>query len=118
MYIKKKKKFNLNENLVTDEKKYINRRKFITGLGSLLILNKTNSLLAKSNNKEIFRNTDRPLTQLEVLSKYNNFFEFGTTKQIWKGAQKLITDDWKINVKGGKYDGQELDYKSLIKKFE
>ena len=118
MYIKKKKKFNLNENLVTDESKYINRRKFITGLSSLLILNNTKSLFAKSNNKEMFINIDRPLTELEVLTKYNNFFEFGTTKQIWKGAQKLITDDWKISVKGGKYNGQELDYNDLIKKFD
>jgi methionine sulfoxide reductase catalytic subunit len=118
MYIKKKKKFNLSENLVTDESKYINRRKFITGLSSLLILNNTKSLFAKSNNKEMFINIDRPLTELEVLTKYNNFFEFGTTKQIWKGAQRLITDDWKINVKGGKYDGKELDYKDLIKKFD
>ena len=118
MYINKKKKFNLSENLVTNEKKYIDRRKFITGFSSLLILNNTKNLFAKTNNKEMFNNTDRPLTELDVLTKYNNYFEFGTTKQIWKAAQKLSTSDWMINIKGGKYDGKKFEYNDLIKKFE
>ena len=118
MYIKKKKKFNLSENLVTNESKYINRRNFITGVSSLLMLNHTQNLFSKSNSNEMFNNYDRPLTKLDVLTKYNNYFEFGTTKQIWKAAQKLSTDDWKINIKGGKFDGKKFDSNDLIKKFD
>ena len=60
---------------------------------------------------------DRPETKLEVLSRYNNFFEFGTSKEIWKSAQKLNVSNWSIEIKGGKYNKKKIDYDFLIRHF-
>ena len=54
---------------------------------------------------------------MEVLTRYNNFFEFGTSKEIWKASQKLNTEKWLISVKGGKYSGKEISLDSIIKNF-
>ena len=37
--------------------------------------------IKKTNYNKIIK---RKLTSYETITKYNNFFEFGTTKQIWK----------------------------------
>ena len=67
MLIKKKKSFNFKESLVTEEKYYLNRRKLIKGLGSLLIFPSfTPSLLSKNNDYNI---TTREPTKYEILTK-------------------------------------------------
>ena len=100
MLIKKKKSYNFKESLVTDEKFYLNRRNLIKGLGSLLIYPSfTPSLLSENIDFDI---TSRETTKLEVLTRYNNFFEFGTSKEIWKASQKLNTENWQISITGGK----------------
>ena len=106
MLIKKKRTYNFKESLVTDEKLYLNRRNLIKGLGSLLIYPSfTPSLLSKNIDYDI---TSREPTKFEILTRYNNFFEFGTSKEIWKASQKLNTEKWKISIKGGQYNGKEI----------
>ena len=116
MLIKKKKSYNFKESLVTDEKFYLNRRKLIKGLGGLLIYPSfTPSLLSENIDYDI---TSREPTKFEVLTRYNNYFEFGTSKEIWKASQKLNTENWQINITGGKYSGKEISLDSLIKNFQ
>ena len=87
MLIKKKKTYNFRESLVTDEKIYLNRRNLIKGLGSLLIYPSfTPSLLSDNIDYDI---SSREPTKFEVLTRYNNYFEFGTSKEIWKASQNL-----------------------------
>ena len=40
------------------------------------------------------------ITPENLSTKYNNFFEFGSTKNIWKEAQKLETKNWKLKITG------------------
>lgn len=47
-----------------------------------------------------FAQVARPITEEFLASKYNNFYEFGGTKSIWKAAQNLPTENWKIEVGG------------------
>ncbi len=113
--IKKKKSYNFKESLVTAENFYLNRRKLIKGLGSLIIYPSfTHSLLSENIDYDI---TSREPTKFEVLTRYNNYFEFGTSKEIWKASQKLNTENWQINISGGKYNGKEISLDSLIKNF-
>ena len=115
MLIKKKKSYNFKENSVTDEKFFFNRRNLIKGLGSLLIYpNFTPSLLGENIDYDI---TSRKPTKFQILTRYNNFFEFGTSKEIWKASQKLNTENWQIIIKGGKYSGKEISLDSIIKNF-
>ena len=57
------------------------------------------------------------ITSENLSSKYNNFFEFGSTKNIWKEAQNLNTHDWTINISGLIEKPVKLDVDSLISKF-
>ena len=71
MLIKKKKSYNFKENLVTDEKFYLNRRNLIKGLGSLLIYpSLTPSLMSENIDYDI---TSREPTKFDILTRYNNF---------------------------------------------
>lgn len=43
---------------------------------------------------------DRPLTPEKISSNYNNFYEYGTYKQIAEEAQQLKTRPWDIEIGG------------------
>ena len=47
---------------------------------------------------------------------YNNFYEFGSTKNIKRKAEKLSTSPWNINI-GGLVDKEiSIDFDDLIRK--
>ncbi|MFQ5939658.1 MAG: protein-methionine-sulfoxide reductase catalytic subunit MsrP [Alphaproteobacteria bacterium] len=43
---------------------------------------------------------DRPLTDRALATTYNNFYEFGSHKQIWRAAQALPIRPWTVTVDG------------------
>ena len=43
---------------------------------------------------------ERPLTPEGVASTYNNFYEYGSSKDIWPEAQMLKTRPWEVRVDG------------------
>ncbi len=43
---------------------------------------------------------DRALSDEELTGKYNNFYEFGSHKQIWKAAQALKIRPWTVVIDG------------------
>ena len=107
----------LPEKLVTSEASFLNRRQFIKGLvgagiaGSALPLVGCRSQASESEAiagvkpiqaqlNSTFEDAGRPLTNEVLAATYNNFYEFGSTKNIWQAAQSLPTDDWTIEVSG------------------
>ena len=60
---------------------------------------------------------DRPITKETVAAKYNNFYEFGSTKSIWEAAQALPTENWKVEVTGLVRNPRTYDLDDLKKKF-
>mgnify|MGYP001809645218 CR=1 FL=1 len=47
-----------------------------------------------------FREVDRPITAENAATTYNNFYEFGSHKQIWRAAQALRIRPWEIRIEG------------------
>lgn len=108
------------EREVTPETFFLNRRRLIKQLISvgastaLLSLtgckDKTDSELTSSDRaaktytgftrNPQFSSVDRPLTEEELATQYNNFYEYGGTKSIWKKAQVLPTENWQVEVTG------------------
>ncbi len=43
---------------------------------------------------------DLGLTPEEITSRYNNFYEFGSHKNIWKAAQRLEIRPWEVLIDG------------------
>ena len=118
MIILRKQSFKLKESLITEKKSFFNRRNFIMGMGGILASTIIKPGFPKNIDITYDHLYDRPVTKFNIIRKYNNFFEFGTSKQIWKDAQKLNTNDWSIKVIGGKYNNQKIFFEDLYKKFE
>lgn len=43
---------------------------------------------------------DRPLSKESVVETYNNYYEFGTEKEIYEDAQALPIRPWTVNIEG------------------
>jgi sulfoxide reductase catalytic subunit YedY len=112
MLIRRKRGWELPENAVTDETVFRDRRRLIQGLAAGPIL--APALLhaglafadddpsaklypAKRNPKYTL---DRPLTPEKYPENYNNFYEFGTDKDIADAAQALPIRPWTITIDG------------------
>ena len=59
---------------------------------------------------------DNPTPQA-IASRFNNFYEFGQTKEIWEAAQSLPTESWKLSVGGLVNNPKTYDQDDLLKSF-
>ncbi len=59
---------------------------------------------------------DREMTDPKVAATYNNFYEFGSHKQIWKAAQKLPIRPWTVRFDGLLEKEIEIGIDELIAK--
>ena len=58
---------------------------------------------------------DRAVTPEDVSSKYNNFYEFGTSKGIWQEAQRLPIRPWEVRIEGLVEEERTVDIDTLIR---
>ncbi|MCY4429992.1 MAG: protein-methionine-sulfoxide reductase catalytic subunit MsrP [Rhodospirillales bacterium] len=104
----------LPESAVTPESVFLNRRQIIRGLaaGSIaaaapgLAFAATESddpsagLYPVARNERFVAGEGRELTSERWATRYNNFYEFGTSKKIWKAAQALKIRPWEVRIDG------------------
>ena len=129
MLIKTRPSWAILETEVTPEHIYKNRREWLraagfVGLGlacpvisSGLLGNVANAAVtgysaASYSAYEI----DRELTPEKLATTYTNFYEFGSSKNIWRRAQKLVVDPWMITIDGLVETEMQLDSSDLIAK--
>ena len=124
MFFKRTKKWSNSKKNVTPEQIYFNRRTILKGLGFTSIPLSIDSLLFANqdykyhyvNNNKYFMDQDRSLTDELKVTNYNNFYEFGTTKNIKRKAQKLSVSPRNIKIDGLVNNVIEIDIDDLIKK--
>lgn len=100
---------------VTPREVYLNRRKFLQGLGiagGLALMGKGIAGLVNPSTRAYASTKLSPLasspfsttekvTPYQVVTSYNNYYEFGTEKgDPLKNAQKFVTSPWEISVEG------------------
>ena len=68
---------------------------------------------AKRNDRFVL---DRAVTDERIVTTYNNFYEFGSHKQIWQAAQKLKLRPWTVAVDGMVEKPIKLDFDELVRK--
>ncbi|MCU0525402.1 MAG: protein-methionine-sulfoxide reductase catalytic subunit MsrP [Elainella sp. Prado103] len=128
-------RWQLPEHQVTSETAFFNRRRFLKTLvgagiaGSALPLIGCQAQTATdsptvgtrplpfSTNPLFTQIADRDLTNELVAATYNNFYEFGGTKGIWRNAQALPTEDWQVEVTGLVNNPRTFDLDDLTKSF-
>jgi sulfoxide reductase catalytic subunit YedY len=59
---------------------------------------------------------DRDITPEELATTYNNFYEFGSSKNIWKKAQDLPIRPWRVAITGMIETPMELEIDDLLAK--
>jgi sulfoxide reductase catalytic subunit YedY len=119
----------ISENRVTPEHVFWNRRRVLAAAGGLAVAGGAGALALSGGEREAraaaesaartsglpapdtpfrpmpgtnpaFADAGRAVTPYEVASTYNNFYEFGSHKEIHDAAQALDTDGWSVKVDG------------------
>jgi methionine sulfoxide reductase catalytic subunit len=127
MLIKSRKGWELPESLVTPEHMFLNRRKFMgasAGAAALMMAGSVRAAddpsaalyPAKLNAK--FGDAGRPVTPEASNVVYNNYYEFGTSKQISDAAEALPLRPWSIVIDGEVEAPQTLAIDDLLKKVQ
>ena len=140
MLIKRPRGWELPERLVTPESVYLNRRRFLRGLAAAPMIagaaalsgcdadadgeDKTQLAAAPADDpsadlypvKRNLRYTvDRPITAEDLATTYNNFYEFGSSKNIWRAAQSLPIRPWTVTLDGMVEKPQAVAIDDLLK---
>ena len=128
MLIKRRRGWELGENQATPEGYYLQRRELVRamGLGAVALTlpsiawadNKDPSAAlypAKRNDKY---GVPAPMTEERQVTTYNNYYEFGTDKSIYREAQKLEVRPWTIKVGGMVEKPFEIGIDDLLAKVQ
>lgn len=122
MLIRRRPEWEIAEAAATPESAYLNRRALLAGMGAGVgLLAGGRASLAAADAAARYpapRNPayqiDRPLTAEAEATTYNNFYEFGMTKNIWRAAQALPLRPWKVTIDGMVEKPIELDFDQLL----
>ena len=123
MFLKKNKVWNLKESSITSESVFNSRRKIIKNLaiGSLVVPSASlipftafSSFYPPITNN--FYKVDRDLTKESLATTYTNFYEFGSSKNIWRRAAQLTTNPWLLTIDGLVNKPLTIDVNDLLKK--
>ena len=132
MLIKRRRGWELGENQATPEGTYLQRRSLVKAMGlgaASLALPAIASAQDKDKDKDPSaalypaKRNDKygvptPMTAEKLATTYNNFYEFGTDKSIWRDAQKLEVRPWTIKVSGMVEKPFEIGIDDLLAKVQ
>jgi sulfoxide reductase catalytic subunit YedY len=143
MPIKRRRGWELPESAATPEAVYRDRRRFLKTAAAGAVLAGAGGLVAgggraNAQDSELAQyypenapgaarypaprderfTLDRALTEEKLAVTYNNFYEFGSSKNIWQRAQRLPLDPWTISISGEVEAPMELGYEDLLAKVE
>ena len=62
-----------------------------------------------------FQSAGRPVTPEQAATTYNNFYEFGTDKSIYRQAQRMPISPWQIKIDGMVAKPRTIDFDDLMK---
>src|SRR5438552_5021758 len=129
MHVIRRRGWEIPERLATPEHLFLNRRAFLTTTGAAaLSLSPAMALAQRVSDlpdptKDLYpakRNEafalDRPVTDEKINTSYNNFYEFGMSKNVAKGAQALKLRPWTVKIDGMVEKAQEIGIDDLIRK--
>lgn len=126
MHIIRRKGWEIPESQVTPEAVMLNRRSLLgAGLGAGAATILAPSLIGSARAQApAAMTTPRPnptyvagraITDEKEATTFNNYYEFGTSKNIWRAAQALPQRPWKIKLDGMIKQPRELDIDDLLK---
>src|SRR5512143_1369680 len=86
---------------ITPKSVYFNRRQFLAAAPAAFLAVRTASAAKLANVAKSKFSTTEPATDPKYVTAYNNFYEFGTSKnQPARNAQNFQTSPWTVSVEG------------------
>lgn len=142
MLIKIKKGWELPESAATPESTFLNRRSLIKGIAAGSVLSVAGGLVtgcdgegtqtAQASNdaaaeqdpsaklypvqRNLRYRLDREITDEKLATTYNNYYEFGSSKNIWQKAQALPLRPWMVKIDGMVEAPMEIGVDDLLAK--
>ena len=98
MHIIQRRGWEVSERQVTPEHVVLNRRVLLAGAATMTILPPLTARAEVSANPAF--KPGRALTEEKYATTYNNYYEFGESKTVWKDAQALKQRPWTIKLDG------------------
>ncbi|HEY7243756.1 MAG TPA: protein-methionine-sulfoxide reductase catalytic subunit MsrP [Xanthobacteraceae bacterium] len=129
MHVVRRRPWELPERLATPERLFFDRRALLAAMsaaglaslpGSALaqrvadLPDPTNDLYPAKRNEKL--TLDRPITDEKINTTYNNFYEFGSSKNVGKAAGALKVRPWTVKIDGMVQKPQEIGIDDLIRK--
>jgi sulfoxide reductase catalytic subunit YedY len=125
MFIRRRKGWEIRESEATPESLFFDRRTLLKGgavaaaavgfgLSESFAAPDPSLALYPAKRNEAFT-LDRPVTPETVNSHYNNFYEFGSGKEIFDAAQALKIRPWSIKIDGLVEKPQTIAIDDLVK---
>ncbi|WP_029059044.1 protein-methionine-sulfoxide reductase catalytic subunit MsrP [Stappia stellulata] len=127
-----KRSWDLPESSVTPEHVFLNRRQILAGFGlaaaggvaggalfsrSALAADDPSASLYPVERNDAYK-VERAITPEKVSSTYNNFYEFGSHKQIASAAQALKIRPWEVKIDGLCDNPQTIGIDELLSKVQ
>ena len=125
-FIIKNKIWDIKNYLVTDEKTFNSRRKILKTLATGSLFYGGLSTFTKNSFSQTISyyppkvnslyKVKRAVTKESLATSYTNFYEFGSSKNIWRRAAKLKISPWNITIDGLVKKPLNIDIDDLLKK--
>ncbi|WP_158742695.1 protein-methionine-sulfoxide reductase catalytic subunit MsrP [Acidisphaera sp. L21] len=116
MFIHRRRGWELPESLATPEPIMLGRRALMGGVAAGLAAGATASKAEAETNSRY--PAGRPVTPEQDATTYNNFYEFGEDKSIWRAAQRLPVAPWQIELAGMIDKPRKMDLADLLKQVQ
>ncbi|MBV8913649.1 MAG: protein-methionine-sulfoxide reductase catalytic subunit MsrP, partial [Acetobacteraceae bacterium] len=113
MHIIRRREWEIRESQVTPERFVLGRRAALAGAAALVLPRGAMAQGAPRN--PAYANADRAMTAEQDATTYNNFYEFGTEKSIWRAAQRMPVSPWQIKIEGMVERPRTIDLDDLLK---
>jgi len=114
MLIKNSKEIPYSE--VTPQSIYLNRRKFLASVPAAFLAGRKLMAAKLDNVAKSPLSTTEPPTTYDIVTHYNNFYEFGTGKSDpSKNAQRFKTDPWTVSVEGDVEKPRKFSIEEIMK---
>jgi sulfoxide reductase catalytic subunit YedY len=123
MLIRRRPSWELPESAATPESVMLSRRSLLAGSIGMIGAAAMPNLAFGAASDDLYpvkRNEaftlDRPISDEQDATTYNNYYEFGSSKNIWRGAQALKVEPWQVVIDGMVEKEIKIDAHDLIRK--
>jgi len=113
MHIIKRRGWEISESRVTPERFVLGRRAAMAGAAAGVAIPRLGQAQGAPRNTRY--DPGRPITAEQDATTYNNFYEFGTDKSIYRQAQRMPVSPWQIQIDGLVEKPRSIGLEELLK---